>query len=222
MSTVDRRALDLDPVLRASRNVWPIGPLPRPYSRPQMLGFASAEAGLARFPDHECSLAPRNVFAVGLKKLFRLCRTRLRSHIQSAARAGAERVVFDGLFVRIVDGDDLEFQGQRFRLAGYDAPEIRNLRSKIDRDIERRRGQQAAFRLKTLIGEARSVHIIPWGRTVFPSRQLATLLINGWDVGKYAMEEGWGVDYRERKNIDCGDPDRPFPVLPLPTALTAS
>ena len=146
----------------------------------------------------------------------------VRSHTQRAARAGAERVVFDGLFVRIVDGDDLEFQGQRFRLAGYDAPEIRNLRSKIDRDIERRRGQQSAFRLKTLIGEARSVHIIPWGRTVFPSRQLATLLINGWDVGKYAMEEGWGVDYRERKNIDWGDPDRPFPVLPLPAALTAS
>lgn len=124
--------------------------------------------------------------------------------------------------IRVVDGDDVEFQGQRFRLAGYDAPEITNFRSRIDKGLERRRGYQAALRLQTLIGGARSVYIIPWGTAVFPNRQLATLLIDGWDVATIAQKEGWGIDYRSRKSTDWGDARQPFPDSPPPQASASA
>ena len=122
---------------------------------------------------------------------------------------------------RVIDGDDVVWKDRRFRLAGYDAPEVSNFRSKFDRGLERRRGYQAMLRLKVLIDSARAVYIIPWGTIVFPDRPLATLLINGWDVARIAMHEGWGVEFKRRKKIDWGDPRLPFPNLPLPPAIEA-
>ena len=108
--------------------------------------------------------------------------------------------------LRVVDGDDLEWRGQSYRLAGYDAPEIYNFRSNLDRELELRRGQLAKLRLETLIASARSVYLIDWGKPVSPgTRQLATLLIDGCDVSVIAIDEGWGIDYRQRKDVDWGD-----------------
>jgi endonuclease YncB( thermonuclease family) len=108
--------------------------------------------------------------------------------------------------LRVVDGDDLEWRGQSYRLAGYDAPQLNDFRSSLDRELERRRGQLAKLRLETLIASARSVYLIDWGEPVSPgTRHLATLLIDGCDVSVIAIDEGWGVDYRERKRIDWGD-----------------
>ena len=108
--------------------------------------------------------------------------------------------------LRVVDGDDLEWRGQGYRLAGYDAPEIYNFRSNLDRELELRRGQLAKLRLETLIASARSVYLIDWGKPVSPgTRQLATLLIDGCDVSVIAIDEGWGIDYRQRKDVDWGD-----------------
>ena len=121
--------------------------------------------------------------------------------------------------LRVVDGDDLEWHGVRYRLAGYDTPEIRNFRSKKDKALEWRRGQQAKFRLETLIAGARSVHLIDWEQSVFPNRRLATLLIDGWDVATIATDEGWAADYKDRKQIDWGDRRRKFPDLPVPVGV---
>ena len=108
--------------------------------------------------------------------------------------------------LRVVDGDDVEWCGKRYRLAGYDAPEIHNFRSSMDRELERQRGQLAKLRLQTLIGAARSVHLIDWGKSVsHGTRQLATLLVDGRDVSLIAIGEGWGIDYRERERVDWGD-----------------
>jgi endonuclease YncB( thermonuclease family) len=106
----------------------------------------------------------------------------------------------------VIDGDDLEWRGQRFRLAGYDTPEVKDQRSQIDRELEKRRGELAKLRLEILIAASSRVHLIDWGQRVGPgSRQLATLLLDGCDVGKIAIKEGWAVDYQERKTVDWGD-----------------
>ena len=77
---------------------------------------------------------------------------------------------------RVVDGDDLVFGGQRYRLAGYDAPEISNFRSRIDKHLERRRGYQVLLRLKALIAGARCVHLINITiKPIFPNRQHGAL-----------------------------------------------
>ena len=71
---------------------------------------------------------------------------------------------------------DLVFGGQRYRLAGYDASEISNFRSRIDKHLERRRGYQALLRLKALIAGARCVHLINITiKPIFPNRQHGVL-----------------------------------------------
>ena len=121
--------------------------------------------------------------------------------------------------LRVVDGDDIEWSGHRFRVAGYDTPEIQNARSRVDRSLEQRRGNQARHRLLVLIAGARVVHIVPWRKAVSSgNRQLCSLLIDGWEVASIATGEGWGVDYRDREAIDWGDPQQAFvdhyPVSP--------
>jgi len=125
---------------------------------------------------------------------------------------------FAGGDLYVVDGDDLEWCDRRYRLAGYDAPEVTNLRSTMDTVLEKRRGQLSKLRLETLVASARSIYLIEWGRKLQSSdRQLATLLINGYDVSVIAIKEGWGVDYRKRNVVDWGDCTLPFfgmPILP--------
>lgn len=118
--------------------------------------------------------------------------------------------------LRVIDGDGIEWRGKCFRLQGYDAPETRNLKSDDDKALEWRRGEQAKLRLETLIAGARTLHLIPLGQIVIGNRELATLLIDGWDVATIATDEGWGVDYKDRKRIDWGDRNYPFPNLPVP------
>lgn len=118
----------------------------------------------------------------------------------------------------VIDGDDVLWRGQRYRLAGYDTPETRDLRSTIDQVLERRRGQLAKLRLETLIAAARSLHLIDWGTTLISGeRRLATLLIDGRDVAVIAQREGWGIDFQDRNEIDWGDGGIWFYGIP-PTA----
>jgi endonuclease YncB( thermonuclease family) len=122
--------------------------------------------------------------------------------------------------LRVMDGDDVEWKGINHRLADYDTPETRNFRSRIDRELERRRGLQATFRLQHLIQNARTIHMIPWEKPVFPNRPLATLLIDGWDVARIATRERWGIRFKDRKKIDWGDPHAPFDdALPMPRTV---
>ena len=111
----------------------------------------------------------------------------------------------------VVDGDDVEYRGQRFRLAGFDTPQVDALRSNMDRSLEQQRGQMAKLHLQVLIAAARSVHLIDWEAPLKNGgRRLATLLLDGRDVRDIALAEGWGVDYRARKEVDWGDKALPF------------
>lgn len=94
----------------------------------------------------------------------------------------------------VVDGDTVDRWPLRYRLAGFDAPEI--VRAKCD--AERSRGLLAKARLASLITQAGSVQLVPvrkrdpWGRVV------ARIEINGADVAATAIAEGWGVPYGHR------------------------
>lgn len=120
--------------------------------------------------------------------------------------------------LRVIDGDDIAWREQLYRLAGYDTPETLDLRSKIDQYLERRRGQLAKLRLETLIAGARSIYLIDWETTLGSGgRRLATLLVDGQDVAAIALREGWGIDFRDRNAIDWGDHDLWFYGIPPPT-----
>lgn len=113
--------------------------------------------------------------------------------------------------LRVVDGDDIEWNGNRFRLAGYDTPETHTYRSHIDRALEHRRGNQARHRLLVLIAGARAVHMVPWGKPVSSgNRQLGSLLIDGWEVASIAIGEGWGGRLQKSRERRLGRPAAGF------------
>ena len=130
--------------------------------------------------------------------------------------------------VRVVDGDDLEWQGRRYRLDGFDAPEVHSFRSRYDRGLEEKRGLKAMNRLAVLLKGARSVHLLEV-KLIARDRILAVALVDGRDVASIAVEEGWGVRFvrqpdgslKGRQQNDWGDSRTPFPDhLPLPDGLS--
>ena len=125
--------------------------------------------------------------------------------------------------IHVVDGDDVTWSGKRYRLAGYDAPEIQNFRSRIDQRLERRRGYQAKRRLRELIENSLFVDLIPLKKRDKVGRELAQLMVDGKDVAAIALAERWGCPYRVRKDIDWGDPKSNFDDgLPLPDVAAAN
>lgn len=121
--------------------------------------------------------------------------------------------------VFVLDGDDIKWNGVNYRLEGYDAPEIRNFRSKKDRNLERKRGYMAKFALFRLLQGARNAHMLPAPNKDRFGRALGVLLVDGVDVANIAIHQGWGVPYEKRQRVDWGDPRLPFPDLPLPPEL---
>ncbi len=83
--------------------------------------------------------------------------------------------------ITVVDGDTVERAGERWRVAGIDAPEIHGAKC----PAERQRGIVTAARLVTLL-EARGGRLIGEGREKY-GRRLGRLII-GWPV---AGEEDW-------------------------------
>jgi endonuclease YncB( thermonuclease family) len=125
--------------------------------------------------------------------------------------------------IHVVDGDDVTWSGKRYRLAGYDAPEISNFRSRIDQRLERRRGYQAKRRLRELIENSLFVDLIPLKKRDKFGRELAQLMVDGKDVAAIALAERWGCPYHVRKDIDWGDPKSNFDDgLPLPDVVAAN
>ena len=130
--------------------------------------------------------------------------------------------------VCVVDGDDLIWQGRRYRLDGFDAPEVHNFRSRHDRGLEEKRGLKAMNRLAVLLKGARNVHLLEV-KLIARDRILAVALVDGRDVASIAVEEGWGVRFirkpdgslRGRQQQDWGDRRTPFPDhLPLPEGFS--
>jgi hypothetical protein len=128
---------------------------------------------------------------------------------------------------RVIDGDSIAYGGKQYRLTGYDAPEVRRLRTDKDKWTEWRRGEQAKLRLETLLAGARSVQLIDWQIAAPPGgRCEATLFIDGQDVRTIAINEGWGTptdpNKKHKTTVDWGDPKQDFPDhLPIPDHVMA-
>lgn len=93
---------------------------------------------------------------------------------------------------RIVDGDTLSLRGRAIRLAGMDAPE---LRQSCGPDTARYRcGERAREALREL-AEGREVACRVTGRDRY-RRALAVCTVEGRDLGAALVRGGWAVGYR--------------------------
>ena len=103
----------------------------------------------------------------------------------------------------IIDGDTVDLDGARIRIANIDAPETRGAQC----DAERRLGMIAARRLQELLtgGHIAVISGDPVsGRKVDRhGRQLATILVDGRDVGEILIEEDLARPWRGRREPWC-------------------
>ena len=111
----------------------------------------------------------------------------------SIRRVNAAAVVALGL-ITVIDADTVERDGQRWRVAGLDAPEIHGARCTREREL----GILAAARLVALLSQ-RGGRLVEVGREKY-GRRLGRLMI-GWpstgdeDWAAIAIREGHGVAY---------------------------
>lgn len=87
--------------------------------------------------------------------------------------------------VRVVDGDTVRIGREAIRFLGINAPEI----SKPACDREAELGRMAAERVAELVRSARQVVLDRKGRDRY-RRTLATVKVDGRDIGQILMEEG--------------------------------
>lgn len=106
------------------------------------------------------------------------------------AKGPPSAVTVNGEAVTVVDGDTVDIGGERYRLQGYDTPEIYHAACGRERDL----GLLAAARLVEMMqagpvevtrGEGRE----KWGRG------LARISVNGRDVGEALIGEGHARAY---------------------------
>jgi endonuclease YncB( thermonuclease family) len=120
----------------------------------------------------------------------------------AALAIGAAAVLHWPAPIRIVDGDTVDRRGLRYRLVGFDAPEIRRAKC----PSERAAGRAAAARLAQVIASAETVQLVPVRlRLDVFGRILARLEVDGRDVAAIAIAEGWGVphDGRSKRRDWC-------------------
>lgn len=93
--------------------------------------------------------------------------------------------------VRVVDGDTVDHGFWRYRLAGFDAPEISRARCAEERAL----GRKARVRLREIVagGDARLVAVK--GRRDSWGRILARLEVGAADVGQALIAEGLARGY---------------------------
>lgn len=92
---------------------------------------------------------------------------------------------------RVVDGDSIEIHDKSIRLAGIDAPEIRQKCKKDDEDF--RCGLTAKDHLKGLIRNG-NVDCRIFGND-FYDRILAACFVGETEINKKMVLDGWAVDY---------------------------
>lgn len=104
-------------------------------------------------------------------------------------------ITHNGQPIRVVDGDTVDKWPFRYRLVGFDAPEIRRAACYVERE----RGHFAAVRLAELIRDAQRVELVrtQWRPDRY-GRALARLEVDGRDVATIAIDEGWGRSYSGR------------------------
>ena len=97
---------------------------------------------------------------------------------------------------RIIDGDTIEFAGQRIRLHGIDTPEAKQI-CKAD-GKQWRCGQEATFALANIIGRT-WVDCVERDRDRY-GRIVAVCWIGGpkgRDIDAWMVEQGWALAYRK-------------------------
>lgn len=99
-----------------------------------------------------------------------------------------------GAGIHVVDGDTVDWQGRRWRLTGYDTPEIYHAGC----PAERHRGIVAAARLVALIEAGAVLEPDPGGRLDKYKRGLGRLVLDGADVGETLIREGHARAYDGR------------------------
>ena len=114
----------------------------------------------------------------------------------------AEILIEDVVGLRMVVADTIDYQGNRYRLAGYDAPESRS-RS----ETEKRLARVACFRLSWLLRPHQNRRLRVLGKKDKFGRTVATLLVNDEDVAVIAVREGWGLPYLRGARAKWSSPD---------------
>jgi endonuclease YncB( thermonuclease family) len=93
----------------------------------------------------------------------------------------------------VIDGDTIEIHDIRVRIEGIDAPESSQL---CTRDGQRYRcGREATFALADRIG----AHIVTCTRTTTDryGRMVAICDVDGTDIGRWMVEQGYAIAYRK-------------------------
>lgn len=100
---------------------------------------------------------------------------------------------------RVIDGDTIELEGERIRLAGIDTPEI----FAPGCDAERMLGARASAELAALLQgqriEVERLGVDRYGRT------LANLAADGRDIGTALIAAGLAVEWSGRRHDWCGE-----------------
>lgn len=106
----------------------------------------------------------------------------------------------------VTDGDSLRIDGRPHRIANIDAPELRHAKC----DAERRLAMVAKRRLAELLASGRMVVTVgdpATGRTFDRyNRILATIAVDGRDVGRILIEEGLARPWDGRRHPWCSTP----------------
>ena len=102
--------------------------------------------------------------------------------------------------ITVVDGDTVDWRGKRYRLTGYDTPEI----SRAACPAEKALGYAASWRLQYLIWGGGAV-VEPSGRQDRYGRELGRLIVKGRDVADILIGEGLARRYEGgRRKGWCG------------------
>ncbi len=114
--------------------------------------------------------------------------------------------VFAGEFLglsKVIDGDTIYINYQKFRLEGIDAPEIRQLCEKKKKEYFC--GRESKNKLITKIGTS-IVRCVSSGKDKY-KRHLATCFIRDVNLNKWMVRQGYAVAYKRysKKYIDDED-----------------
>jgi endonuclease YncB( thermonuclease family) len=141
-------------------------------------------------------LIPTSVIrAAGKVKLFDLLRYSIFISILVAGIPLSVRAV-EPIIVGtagVVDGDTIEIRGAHIRLHGIDAPESRQVCNNANGEPWRC-GQSAALALSNKTN-GKIVQCFPRGQDRY-LRTVAICHLDGEDIGRWMVAEGWAVAYR--------------------------
>lgn len=129
-----------------------------------------------------------------MKKLENLCHVLIVLGVALVLIGGT--LIFLGLTqpsskITVIDGDTVKMHDQRFRLLGFDTPEMRARCAK-----EHTKARKATARLKALINNSHDVVLLPSGNYDRYGRGLAKLTIDGRNVGDTLISEQLARPYR--------------------------